>query len=74
MALQLPMQEQEYSPEKSLLVVSIHRAPIRPATIAERQRTAAAGGGAAPPAHQEERRGCSRNNYSHQENNELSSK
>ena len=50
MELQLALQEQGYSPEKSLLVVSIH-APIRPAT-AEHQA-----GGAAPP-HQEERRGC----------------
>ena len=54
MELQLALQEQGYSPEKSLLVVSIHT-PIRPATAEHQQPRNA--GGAAPP-HQEERRGC----------------
>ena len=61
MELQLALQEQGYSPEKSLLVVSIH-VPISRAEQQE-QRTV---GGAVPP-HQE-RRECNNN---HHENDEL---
>ena len=58
MELQLPIQEQGYSPAKTLLVMGIH-APIRRAATAERQRTVPPQQeerGAVPP--QQEKRGA----------------
>ena len=61
--IQLALQEQGYSPKKSVLVVSTHTPT--PRATAEQQQSAD-GGGAVPP-HQEERRGCSNNSHENEE-------
>ena len=64
MELHLALQEQGYSPEKSLLVVSIH-APIRATAEQQQQQQQQQ----QQRAVGEESRGCSNN--THQENNEM---